>query len=85
MIKFTSDIANIIPAIPSNVWIILCLTCAFFSTSATAYKIKPITNDVPAAAIPIDKAQLVNVFIAFKIDSTLYVPPSKCSIFSKLK
>ena len=61
--------ANIIPTIPNIVWIILCFTWAFLSTSATAYITKPITSETPARAIPTLKHQSVRVLMAFNIES----------------
>lgn len=63
--------AKMIPTIPNIVWIILCLTWAFLSTSATAYIIKPTTNETPARAIPTLKHQSVKVLMAFNIVSIL--------------
>ena len=69
--KLTIDIASIIPTIPNIVCIILCLTLCFWSTSTTAYRIKPIISATPDKAIPTLKAQFENVCIALIIESTL--------------
>ena len=85
MIRLTIEIAKIIPTIPNIVWIILCLTLGFWSTSTTAYNINPTISETPAAAIPTLKAQVENVWIALIIESTLYPPPSRWSIFNNCK